>query len=735
MGTKDTNSRNRALLLGVTALGLLIVISQSGLVGQATGEDIAGGCGSPEQEQQAAVSVEKITSVRTGKGTPTISTSKTLGIWGGEILNDNSGDDFGTVDFNASVQAIDEVGLKLIVVPVEVEENEAGVRVAILDELEATIKAIDDENSSARILAMWDTARNIYSITDTDDEETKEEKKTNRLSWWNTDLSTLLAAIEALGIEHLDGLAIHEFHKDLCYYDQTDNCWNQEDVEAITDTIHDAELKHIAYIPADYRALMHLDDSILLATGWDTRKAGDRMWVEASFDLPSSLRTSTGELNFTWVSTGALDEFSAELDIDGSSTEIWNAGDLSNTLALVRNENISFEIPANTQSAEGKLRFLVKTSTESRTRLPMLLNDISFSATFVEAPSRVPKGSLGKKQRVSLSKRSLDSSDFTEFEFDTASSATYGMSTSDFVIDEVVDGIISILPCSDALDDATYLNDPTAPAQVFEWMDNHLDSDLPRYAVLRGMDANDWSASKWYTWTKDTFDKVLDGIAETNVEGIVVYKVPLAFAATEAGVFSQYTTSFSKGMFTAYTAANSIKIHGFYHALVTTSSPEKITRLYYWDSGDSNNYFKMEVSAGTEIFLDETEAIDEGVDNSKNSCPSMETLCSDELVIPYCEVDALKLNYYRCMRSVDLGDGIPAGSAVTIKATLIDAMGTNSTYNVRFIPVCENSAGEEGKCDLEDGAWTFESGAQIPDFESDYEYYPREMLEALQGRK
>jgi hypothetical protein len=87
------------------------------------------------------------------------------------------------------------------------------------------------------------------------------------------------------------------------------------------------------------------------------------------------------------------------------------------------------------------------------------------------------------------------------------------------------------------------------------------------------------------------------------------------------------------------------------------------------------------------------------------------------------------------MRSIDLGDGFPVGSAIRIQASLIEAMGKSTVYSVIFIPACEDDSGNETACDLDDDAtWTFESGAKIPDLDDDYATYPLGLLEVLQAR-
>jgi hypothetical protein len=635
-----------------------------------------------------------------------IASAVELGVWKGDIMHDNNGSDYGTVDVSSTAQALSDTGIDQVLVEVEVNSGSAD-----LTEFEEMIDALDASGATTSVLPVWNSPNNTGQT----------------LGDWETDLSTLTAAIAAVGSVRVSGLTVHELHENLCYFDNSNDCWETTDIERITTTMNDAGLAHVAYIPADYRTLMHLDESILLAFLYTSHDLYDQVWAEATVMGPLHTTYSKAELTFTYATSGtASGVLKVEVEIDGTVYTPWTSDDLENKIPMVTTETIQLSplLIWKSRTTSPKVRIVHEIHETGTNRVPVVVSDASIDARYVPAKSpRSPGGSFG----VRTPGVSIPTTDFNVFGSDVSDVTTVlGETISYAVVTDAVDEVLSILPGSDALDDGGFAADPNMAAVAFTWMDNHLDSSMPRHAVVRAVDGNNWSASGWSVWEEGSFGDVLDALDDANVDSVVTYDAPLAIAGPDSGLFSEYYER-DLGLFTGFVTPNTSKIHGQYHALTHASTPNEITRLFLWDKASTDEDYRLQVTAnagsGWVTLWDDQVAMDEG--DSQNGCAS-------GTVYPHDEVPDLHAYWYYCMQEVDLtpvGGSIAAGSEVRFETTVVGTVSNGTSSKSVFMPACDDGNGGDTRCVLT--GYTFESGVEIPDFDPAYATYPTDIYDTL----
>jgi len=690
----------------------------------------------------------------------TLALGQDIGIWGdARVMID--GHDSPGVDYDATAVAIDTMGIDIDFVHVEVDGGVPDV--TDLDELATALTAA---GSPARLVAIWDTYTNTGQ-TPTD---------------WESDLSTLLAAIDALGHSQIDGFAIHELHKDTRDFNHTTNRWSTGDIQRITDTIGFHGYEHLAYIPADYRALMFLDEPILLGFSEIARVAGDEVWVEAELPIPSGVQADSAELSFSYATERNADvELSVVVDQGGVQTTVWTTGHMNPSTPNLRNVSIPLSPLVDSSSATNStVRLVVHSPIASNSTVPVFVSDAQValvypepeeepfeligewheSMFYVSAPEEevVPpydgggiidevEGAeddwdivappeeateVGPMYDDGIARVTVD--DFMTFGRAMADPADYYALHTNLALNAQIDGLLSVLPGSDAVDDGTYAADRTVPAEAFVWIDEHIPAQMPRYAAIRALDGNAWSTSGWYTWEEGTFAEVLDALRDADVTAPVVYRPPLALAAPTSGAFTQ-RTKVGTSMFEAYFVYKT-NLPGHNQVLYSTSTPQVITRLFIWDGkrgSSADETYLMEVWAddgtGAVNLWSETEAVDEG--------DMIDGACSDG-VYPNDEVSTLHRYNSVCMREVDLShytdSRIPAGSSVYFMATQVQSRSATSGDKLAFLPACEDGLGH-GPCDLSLGdpnsAWSFSSEIFVPDLGALYDQWPVDIYEAV----
>ena len=722
-----------------------------------------------------------------------------IGVWKGDTVVNSKHDPVG-IDYEQSALALETTGVDVDFVTVGIDEH-GNPDVTKLDKLAS---ALTDAGYPIRLVAMWETYTNTNQKHDPEA--------------WLDDLSTLLDAIDDLGHSQIDGFAIHELHKDTVDFNHPTGRWTLDEIGDITDTINDYGLLHLAYIPADYRALMHLDEPILLGCNEQNRSKDDAVWVEAEVPIPSGVQADSAVLSFSYATErNARVELSVQVEQDGVETQVWTTEPLDVSTPNVHNEVLDLSpLTLGSSTSPPIVRLVVRSTQTSNNTVPVFISDLNVA---VEYPSGAPEATAigewddsifsvapeegdvvaplfgGEDTKVegdddeegfvwtisafeglvdvgsayddgsawtSPAFEGMDKvgpayddgtvrikvDDFSTFGADIAgypiwdgtspildgTSPHYAEQTH-LALNAYIDGLFSVLPGSDALDDATYTADPHIPSEAFLWIDKHISETKPRYAAIRALDFNDWSNTRWYTWEEGIFAEVLSHLKEANVTAPVVYHAPVALAHPSDGAFSQ-KIGVGDTMFEAYFAFQT-NLPGHYQELRAESTTEAITRLFIWDGDTENHPYRMQVivddGSGEQILWDQTLAVTEGEEDSDGDC--LNDGIDDNFVYPHGEVSGLHQYKQRCMREVDLSDfannQIPAGSIVSFRVTQVLARSGSSGDKLAFLPACEDEDGQDSACTLDTGVWTFSSWVDLQDWDELVNEYPSDIYDAM----